>query len=634
MGDDSTPRTIVAGSVVRGNTGADLAAANALMVAANPLKVGHGLRPKHPDSRRGPLNQPDGTTKYECKSADCDTMFNSVGARDDHEKRMHAGLAAPPPLLEPAMYTIQSENDGRDSFTCNGNHILVFKLNIRPTQAGAMPSGYRQPYGFLNWEVDCTTKAIHQKTYLFGTLAEAKKAREELNLVWEPILHECTVEEFRTLPVAVQRRAMMYQPTLVNFAPPALSLRARLEAELGRGVTEVEVGMTAWVIGMWLTDGLAAKPLISQIKEDRNNPQHSHTAVVENLVQIRRVLYKESDAEAEAAVRFEKVSSAGNPCYLVHIGAVLWRVIQSYGLKDNKHVPRDLLREEWSRRCDFLSGMIDGDGCFVREDKRYALVAKQREFINGFIHLCRGVGLRTGKVGNTLATNEETGEQYAGFVVSVYGDRLRDVIVPRLAYKRCPTNAELGREPNCDQLCAGFTVTPAAHADYFGFTVDGNQRLLMDDFVVAHNVRSTNTKRESGTVSVSDVVGCIFLLSPDQVHLQADPPGLHQSLAPLGRGCPLLRSGPAQIDGQDRLPQLPRGRPLQGHQILGLQRRARSRRSDVRHRDRRHSHSLHGRLLPEGRSTSHVGRDARAKHRRARSGSDLRYPASPACLGA
>jgi hypothetical protein len=38
-----------------------------------------------------------------------------------------------------------------------------------------------------------------------------------------------------------------------------------------------------------------------------------------------------------------------------------------------------------------------------------------------------------------------------------------------------------------DYLRSGFTVTQVEDGEYFGFTVDGNSRFLMSDFVVTHN---------------------------------------------------------------------------------------------------------------------------------------------------
>lgn len=56
-----------------------------------------------------------------------------------------------------------------------------------------------------------------------------------------------------------------------------------------------------------------------------------------------------------------------------------------------------------------------------------------------------------------------------------------------LPYKRAPTAADRGSVPQKDQRCDGFKIMQLSHDDYFGFTLDGNGRCLLVDFVVTYN---------------------------------------------------------------------------------------------------------------------------------------------------
>ncbi len=102
--------------------------------------------------------------------------------------------------------------------------------------------------------------------------------------------------------------------------------------------------------------------------------------------------------------------------------------------------------------------------------------------MKSFVHLARGLGFSVGSIGATNAVTEE-GEAYSGWQISMSGAELSSIPV-RLQYKKCP-----GTNPQSDQRCNGFKVTElAGEHDYYGFEVTGNGRMLMDDFVVTHNV--------------------------------------------------------------------------------------------------------------------------------------------------
>jgi hypothetical protein len=210
---------------------------------------------------------------------------------------------------------------------------------------------------------------------------------------------------------------------------------------------------------------------------------------------------EEEIAEADAnIVRFDQFSTAGNAVYSVLMGPVLWKVLKHYNCFYKKKFPHHLLAESREVRLKLLAGVVDGDGWCCHEKRYIEVAAKKRGFIDGLIHLARGLGFSTGKVGTKTCTVEETGKTYTGFRVFITGAEL-PIIPTVLMYKRFALAAV---DPNKDQRCDGFSIKKVGHGKYFGFRLDGNGRCLLDDFVVTHNVSRVRIEGRQGSCDCQD----------------------------------------------------------------------------------------------------------------------------------
>jgi hypothetical protein len=319
---------------------------------------------------------------------------------------------------------------------------------------------------------------------------------------------------------------------LVSFQTPAVTLKDRLftalrlthplrSADMLEALcTPANVQLTAWVLGLWLADGTAGKSDITQIQTQLSNLDRSHTAVVKRLVEwydifmfsqqgdVVMVLDDEGELVriATDAARMddgnrdhhepikivqhprvrmdERRTTSGNKIYSVLTGPVLKRVLQSYDdMFTAKCFPRSLLSENFDVRMALLTGMVDGDGCSYHESRKIAINAKERDFMNGLIHLVRGLGFKTGSVTHVSITRD-SGETYWGWCICITGVDL-PLIRTVLPYKQF----DMSGRPIKDQRCDGFTIEQEDHGTYCSFQVDGNGRLLMDDFVVTHGMR-------------------------------------------------------------------------------------------------------------------------------------------------
>lgn len=257
---------------------------------------------------------------------------------------------------------------------------------------------------------------------------------------------------------------------------------------------------TAWVIGLWLSDGVTGSPYIYQIKTSSSLPMKSHTEVVDRLERWYKAYYQVSDCNITTVYR------AANPhhvmangtvvnssaLYRINLGQEFKNILESYGIYQDKRIPRELLRENYGVRMSLLAGLIDGNGSkHTATTMRY--VSCHKKLVQQFVLLCRTLGLRTGKI-KEINREEEDDEDdddaieeevIDGHTSTFYSVTLsgRDVVkIPlSLQYKLCqlpPSNVDLGER---------FNIEKVEHARYYGVTVDGNHRILGGDGVVHHN---------------------------------------------------------------------------------------------------------------------------------------------------
>jgi hypothetical protein len=395
------------------------------------------------------------------------------------------------------MYRVTSNNSGRDSWTCNADHILVLKYNIQPYVTKKQDKPRSKPFvmrtAVLVAGADANSQVPKWIEESFASHADAEAAKEAV----QPLVFECTVRDFLAIKNSTVRRGcQMWQPSVVTFARPLLSLQVQLGLAAGASVldTDALALSTAWVIGMWIADGTTNHSQITQIGADAVNPLRGHQPVIDALLQWCRAVYPhETEAAIKARQRQVAVSSSGNPVYTVTMGPVLIALLRAYGIYDKKSVPLDLVRETVAIRKALLEGLIDGDGSFYAKDNEYTLPCKERKTIDIYVQLARSLGFTTGKVSVNTVTNE-AGDQFQGHCIRIGGALAS--LAPVLAYKRCT-----GMNPQRDPACDGFKIEEVGEAEFYGFTVEGSGRLLMDDFVVSHNCAMIS--KQAGGIGLS-----------------------------------------------------------------------------------------------------------------------------------
>ena len=144
---------------------------------------------------------------------------------------------------------------------------------------------------------------------------------------------------------------------------------------------------------------------------------------------------------------------------------------------ENRFIPREYLVASRNVRAELLAGLIDTDGHFDDKGWCYDYITKSRRLADGVAFLARSIGLF---VTITPCNKSALGVIGHYFRLRIGGELWR---VPcRVDRKRAPFRT-LRRDPLRD----GFQIRSVGAGEYYGFTLDGDGRYLLDDFTVTHN---------------------------------------------------------------------------------------------------------------------------------------------------
>lgn len=154
------------------------------------------------------------------------------------------------------------------------------------------------------------------------------------------------------------------------------------------------------------------------------------------------------------------------------------------GIKSHQRfVPEQYKRLSETCRLELLAGLLDTDGSF--SGGGFDFISKSERLSNDVAFLARSVGLAA--YVSACEKYCQTGAGGTYFRVSISGDCS---IVPC----KIPRKIASKRSQIKDVSRTGFSVIDTGRdEDYYGFTLDGDGRYLLDDFTVTHNSGKTIT---------------------------------------------------------------------------------------------------------------------------------------------
>ena len=228
-----------------------------------------------------------------------------------------------------------------------------------------------------------------------------------------------------------------------------------------------------YMLGVWLGDG-------------SSNTFDITTADPEIVAEIHAFA-------ARYALHIRVSTQEGNASYTYHLSngpkaagrkkkSIVAQWLQHENVLNNKHVPEAYKINSRHVRLEVLAGLLDSDGSLDRSGYDYISISER--LADDVCFLARSLGLAAYKrmTRKECVNNGVWGTYYR---VSISGDT--SCIPCRIARKKASV-----RRQKKSVLMTGIRAEPIGEGDFFGFELDGVDRLfLLGDFTVTHNTLLT-----------------------------------------------------------------------------------------------------------------------------------------------
>jgi hypothetical protein len=183
---------------------------------------------------------------------------------------------------------------------------------------------------------------------------------------------------------------------------------------------------------------------------------------------------------------------------------IFLNTLKNLDLIKNKHIPMIYKCNSRENRLKLLAGLIDSDGHLNKKGSGFEFCQKNEKLMDDVIYLANSLGFSCYKIEKKTSWKYKGVQKYGTcFRCNINGEGIEQI--PTLISRK---KAE-PRKQIKDVLVSGIKVEYLKEDDYYGFTLDGNNRYLMGDFTVTHNTLSSIAIAE-GMKSAKKV----FILTP------------------------------------------------------------------------------------------------------------------------
>ena len=241
---------------------------------------------------------------------------------------------------------------------------------------------------------------------------------------------------------------------------------------------EQEVPLDPYLFGFWLGDGNSDSPRFTS--EDPEILEYLSQFALQNNMKI-------------------SISNCNNTknCKHIYLGKgdnkenIILKALQTLNVINNKHIPDCYLYNSKEVLLQLLAGFIDADGTYNKtkhcveftQSEAHTKLMKQLAFI------CRTLGMRI-SVDQRISKNRQLGEK------CIKGGVIQHRIRINYGHEQIPT--KIKRKQSKDRIDGyksikdrnGYTFKLEPYkecGEYYGFSLDGNQLFLLEDFTICHN---------------------------------------------------------------------------------------------------------------------------------------------------
>lgn len=233
--------------------------------------------------------------------------------------------------------------------------------------------------------------------------------------------------------------------------------------KVGVEFSHQEISLDPYFLGVWLGDGNAACPRITNMDEE----------ILQFVSEYADRIGKKSHVYDDKRSKSVDISISN------HDGDKTDTVKRSLGdlnVLSNKHIPNVYKHNSSSVRLQLLAGIVDTDGSL--EHNGYRIVQKRYDLITDIKYIADSLGFRTTMRTKYVQINEGDTRPY--YELGIYGDIAK--IPVKVERRKCKRISQ-----RVDASLTGIVIEKDIVDDYYGFTIDGDSLFLLEDFTVTHN---------------------------------------------------------------------------------------------------------------------------------------------------
>jgi len=241
-----------------------------------------------------------------------------------------------------------------------------------------------------------------------------------------------------------------------------------------------EILLDPYVLGLWLGDG--GKDGYRYYCDERTDPE---------IINYLTEWCNNNDMSLKSEGKFRYYFSSKDGRFDKN-GHIFRNYLKKYNLINEKHIPFEYLVNDRDTRLRLLAGLIDTDGTVSRDGTRIGLTQglNHERLAKDILFLSRSLGLHTtfNKMKTTWKSSD--GERKEGEALSLNITGNIDEIPTLLPRKKCKTSFT-----HSPKTAGYLDIKQVENGDYIGFSIDGNQRFLINDMTITHNCTNIFSKK-------------------------------------------------------------------------------------------------------------------------------------------
>lgn len=341
-----------------------------------------------------------------------------------------------------------------DEFIINDEHIMC----LYPTKQGCHYVSNRKKYA--GKYIDTKTYKIVSK--YFSTKEEGIKWVD--NMFKKHQVMEIKLSDYLKLTKSLKRELKLYK-NKVDYESKKISF-------------------DPYIIGLWLGDGSKRDPVIT------NQDAEIIKYLKENLGNYN--LYLQYQSGYDYRINSIKKTNIMND------------FLKKYNMIDNKHIPDILKYNTREVRLQVLAGLIDSDGSYVKGV--FEITQKREHLIDDIIELTKSLGfMATKKLKNTRHKYNGEIKISTAYRCVISGEGIEEI--PTLIKRK----KAISRQQKKNVNVFSFNIEELNIDDFYGFTLDKNQRYLDSNFIVHHNSGKTCTSVATVSLMEEDFTSVLWV---------------------------------------------------------------------------------------------------------------------------